>query len=151
MQRLDHASSWIDEHRDVVFDLIRIYLGIGLFVKGLEFLSEPEFLAAQLRASGEAGYRFDFIKTLLAHYVPLAHIGGGLLLAAGLLTRIATALQIPVLAAAVFLAYAEEGLLTHNQELKFTALVLFLLILILIHGPGRLSVDHVLRPRGVKS
>ena len=55
--------------------------------------------------------------------------------------------QLPVLVGAVFFVYGRDGLFSHNQELQSTALVLFLLILILIHGPGRLSVDHQLKNR----
>ncbi len=131
----------------MAFDLVRIYLGIGLFVKGLQFISEREFLSQALRESGATEFRFDFITTLLAHYIPLAHIGGGLLLAVGLLTRTSTLFQLPILIGAVFFVYGRDGLFGHNQELQFTALVLFLLILILIHGAGRLSVDHYLRER----
>jgi uncharacterized membrane protein YphA (DoxX/SURF4 family) len=126
---------------------MRIYLGIGLFVKGLEFISDRQFLSSTLRASGAEAFRFDFVATFLAHYIPLAHIGGGLLLAAGLMTRVSTLFQLPVLFGAVFLVYGRDGLFGHNQDFQFTALVLFLLILILIHGAGRLSVDHYLRER----
>lgn len=141
------ANRWIEERRDMVFDLMRIYLGIGLFVKGLQFISDREFLNAALREPGAVTFRFDFVAAFLAHYIPLAHIGGGLLLAAGLMTRVSTLFQLPVLFGAVFFVYGKDGLFGHNQELQFTALVLFLLILILIHGPGRLSVDHHLRAR----
>ena len=142
MDRIEAARGWIDERRDMVFDLMRIYLGVGLFVKGLQFISDRAFLSDALRESGAATFKFDFLATFLAHYIPLAHIGGGLLLAAGLMTRVSTLFQLPILFGAVFFVYGRDGLFGHNQELQFTALVLFLLILILIHGPGRLSVDH---------
>jgi uncharacterized membrane protein YphA (DoxX/SURF4 family) len=144
MERARAAQRFIADHRDMVFDLMRIYLGIGLAVKGLQVLSDREFLTSALRESGAGEFKFDFIATFLAHYIPLAHIGGGLLLAAGLMTRIATLAQLPVLTGAVFFVYGRDGLFSHNQELQFTALVLFLLVLILIHGAGRLSVDHFL-------
>lgn len=147
MDRLEPVRRWIEERKDLVFDLMRIYLGIGLFVKGLQFISEREFLSRALRESGATEFRFDFIATFLAHYIPLAHIGGGLLLAVGLMTRTSTLFQLPILVGAVFFVYGRDGLFGHNQELQFTALVLFLLILILIHGAGRLSVDHYIRER----
>jgi uncharacterized membrane protein YphA (DoxX/SURF4 family) len=148
MERWEAIGRYIEQRRDMVFDLMRIYLGIGLFVKGLEFISDREFLTRALRESAAVEFKFDFLATFLAHYIPLAHIGGGLLLAAGLMTRISTLFQLPVLFGAVFLVYGRDGLFGHNQEFQFTALVLFLLILILIHGAGRLSVDHHLRAKG---
>jgi uncharacterized membrane protein YphA (DoxX/SURF4 family) len=147
MERWNALLNWVEQRRDMVFDLMRIYLGIGLFVKGLQFISEREFLSQALRESAAIEFKFDFVATFLAHYIPLAHIGGGLLLAAGLMTRISTLFQLPVLFGAVFLVYGRDGLFSHNQEFQFTALVLFLLLLILIHGAGRLSVDHYLERR----
>lgn len=138
-------QGWIEQRRDMVFDLIRIYLGLGLLVKGVQFISDREFLTRVLRESDAIQFKFDFLLTFLAHYIPLAHIGGGLLLAAGLLTRVSTLFQLPILVGAVILSYYEEGLFTHNQDFQFTALVLFLLVLILIHGAGRLSLDHYLK------
>ena len=63
----------------------------------------------------------------------------------GLLTRIAALFQLPVLIGACFFVYGRDGIFAHNQEFQFTALVLFLLVLVLIRGAGRLSVDGYLR------
>ena len=63
----------------------------------------------------------------------------------GLWTRTAILANIPVLFGAVFFVYFEQGLFTQNQGLEFTALVLFLLCILLIYGPGRFSVDHYLK------
>jgi len=139
------ALGRIEPNRDILFDLMRVYLGIGLFVKGIQFIGDREFLLTVLQQSSALEFKFRPVSTFLAHYIPLAHLGGGALLAAGLMTRISTFFQLPILLGAVSLAYTEEGLLTHNQNFEFTALVLFLLVLIFLHGGGRLSVDHYLR------
>ena len=131
-------EAWIAENRDVFFDLMRIYLGIGLFVKGIQFTWDDGYISNLLLQSG----RLQVLSTAIAHYIPIAHIGGGLLLAMGFMTRTAVLFQLPILAGAVFLIHMQEGLFTRGQNLEFTALVLFLLLLILVHGPGRWSVDH---------
>src|ERR1019366_2345655 len=64
---------------------------------------------------------------LLMHYVILVHFVGGAMLAFGFLTRLAALVQIPVLAGAVFLIHRKDGLLSPDQSLEFSALVLFLL------------------------
>ena len=143
MDRWNALRKWIEARRYMVFDLVRMYLGVGLFVKGIQFLGDREFLRGALQESGTE--HFDIGAAFLAHYIPLAHIGGGLLLAVGLLTRVSTLFQLPVLLGAVFFVYGRDGLFAHNQDLQFTALVLFLLVLILIHGGGRLSVDDYLK------
>jgi len=134
----------VESNRDLCFDLLRIYLGIGLFVKGILFLTDLSGLTELLMKSG----RFQAFNFLLSHYIPLAHIGGGFMMAIGFWTRTAILANIPVLFGAVFFVYFEEGLFTQNQGLEFTALVFFLLCVLLIYGPGRWSVDSYLRKSG---
>jgi len=50
--------------------------------------------------------------------------------------------QLPILIGAVFLVHLQEGLFTRHQNLEFSLLVLFLLVLVFIHGSGRWSVDY---------
>ena len=144
-------ESWrrrIEANRDILFDLMRIYLGIGLFVKGVQFSQDTTYITEAVRQAGAAEFLFNAIDLFGAHYIVLAHIGGGLLLAVGLMTRISTAFQFPILAGAVYLALnSEAGIFSRNLDLDFTAFVLVLLILIFLHGAGKLSVDHYLRSR----
>jgi uncharacterized membrane protein YphA (DoxX/SURF4 family) len=49
--------------------------------------------------------------------------------------------QIPVLTGAVLLVHWQDGLLSANQSLEFSALVLFLLVLVCAFGGGRWSLD----------
>ena len=115
------------------------------YVKLLEGdLTDMSSLSDLLMKSG----RFQPISFLLTHYIPLAHVGGGFMMAIGLWTRTAIALNIPILFGAVFFVHIEAGLFTQNQGLEFTALVLFLLILLLIWGPGKWSVDYYLKKAG---
>ena len=85
---------------------------------------------------------------MLLHYVILAHFIGGLLLTIGLFTRLAALAQIPILAVAVFIVHRQDGLFAMGQSLEFSALVLFLLVVILVSGAGRLSLDHVVFGEG---
>lgn len=148
MKHLERLKGSIDSNKDVAVDLIRIYLGIGLFVKGLQFLNDEAFMLDVLQRSEAFEFRFSFVPTFLAHYIPIAHLGGGVLLAAGLMTRITVLFQLPVLVGAVWFSHRlGTGVLGHNQEFQFSSLVLFLLIIILLHGVGRLSVDHHLESR----
>lgn len=135
---LDLAS-----HRRIPMDLIRIYLGIALLVKGVQFFRDPAFVRQALTQDGILGSAPDII----VYYITLAHVVGGLLLALGLWTRVAALVQIPVLFGAAFLVHLPEGTLTYTHRFEFTALVLFLLVLLLVHGGGRISLDHRLRAR----
>lgn len=75
------------------------------------------------------------------HYVALAHLVGGLMLAAGLLTRLAALAQLPILFVATFFLHLQEGLLSTSQSLELSALVLVLLIVYSLWGAGPYSLD----------
>lgn len=128
---------WISDNREVVLDLVRIYLGIGLFVRGILFISEAQGIETLVDLS-----EFSVASAGIVHYVSFVHLLGGLMLAAGLLTRLAALLQIPILVGAVFLVHLQEGLLSPSQSLEFSALVLFLLVVVFVFGPGPWSADR---------
>jgi uncharacterized membrane protein YphA (DoxX/SURF4 family) len=137
MFRYRDAVDWINEHRAVALDLVRIYLGVGLFVRGVLFAYQSQGVEVLVDLS-----KFSLASAALAHYVTFAHLLGGLMLAAGLLTRLAALFQIPILAGAVFLVHLPQGLLTADQSLEFAALVLFLLVVVFVFGPGEWSADR---------
>jgi uncharacterized membrane protein YphA (DoxX/SURF4 family) len=132
--------AWADSRRDAWLDCIRIYLGAGLVARGLLMGSSASaaFVVDALQRSGQTW----LVTGLVLHYVMFAHLVGGGLLAIGFVTRIASLVQIPVLIGAVFLVHRSEGLLASGQSLEFSALVLFLLVVFLVGGAGRLSVDY---------
>lgn len=136
---MKNLIAWVDDHRQYCFELLRMYLGIGLFVRGVLFASDPALLGGFMSQGG-----FDAGAVMIAHYVVVAHLCGGLMLAAGLLTRIAAAAQVPILFGAVFFVHRQDGLFTRTQNLEFTVFVLFALLLILAHGSGRWSLDWYL-------
>jgi uncharacterized membrane protein YphA (DoxX/SURF4 family) len=137
--------SWAESHREHWLDCIRIYLGLALFARGLMLVFDirTEFFLNLLSHSDQ-----EWIVTgLLLHYVTLAHFVGGALLIVGLLTRIAALVQIPILAGAVFIVHRQDGLFALGQSLELSALVLFLLVVVLIAGPGPLSLDAAMADR----
>jgi len=127
------------EDRSLGLDIVRAFLGIGLLVRGAVFAVQPDAFYGLLDTQDPA-----FSAMVFAHYVSLAHLAGGLFLALGLLTRIAAAVQVPILAGAVFWVHLGEGLAAPGQGLEFAALVLVLLIVFTVFGSGRLSLDHYL-------
>lgn len=140
MKCVDEYLDWIEDRRDYFFELIRIYLGIALLIRGLYFFlpAGREVLVGFLDTMG-GGW---LSSVLWGHYIIMAHLVGGFFLAIGLLTRLSALLQIPVLVGAVFFVHIQEGLFTLGQSLELAALVLFLLVMVFIRGPGVLSLDH---------
>jgi putative oxidoreductase len=126
------------------FDLVRMYLGVALFVRGALFIADPTRVLAFMSKSSDW-----FWPVLIAHYVGIAHVGGGILLALGLATRIAALVQVPVLVGAVFQVHLHEPLLHGNQSLELASLVLVLLLAYGVFGAGPLSLDHRVIRHGV--
>lgn len=126
-------------------DVIRIYLGVGLMVRGALFIGNPDILITFLRRTN-----MWFVPLAVSQYVVAAHLCGGILLTLGLGTRIAAAVQIPPLIGAVLFVHIGEGLLTAGQSLEFAALVLAMLTAFTVFGAGRLSLDSWLPRRNAE-
>jgi putative oxidoreductase len=140
MQRLSAFAAWAESHRELWLDCVRIYLGLGLFARGLLLVTNTS-----------TGYFIDVLQRAnqpwivtgaVLHYVMLAHALGGLMLLVGFLTRIAALVQVPILAGAVFFVHRQDGLFAMGQSLEFSALVLFLLLVFVVNGAGKWSLDH---------
>ena len=132
--------NWISELKRnpvLCMDFLRIYLGVSLLLKGINFIMEPKVLSVWMETS-----QFFAMKALIAHYVVLAHLTGGLLLTLGLVTRIAALVQVPVLLGAVIFVHSKEGFFTTAQNLELTTLVLVLLVFFSLAGGGPLSLDQ---------
>ena len=135
MEKYRQLIRWQSRHNTIGFDLVRMFMGVALFVRGIIFMQNPETLQ---ELAGDGGTAVSSVEG----YVIWAHLIGGLLLAFGLLTRIAALIQIPILANAVFFVHLEWGFAEPNQSLELSVLVLVLLAIIFIYGAGRLSVDY---------
>src|SRR5262249_40538933 len=119
--------------------------GIGLFLKAIWFMQHPEYLTAIFAQAGP----LSFLPAAVGHYVIMGHLAGGLLLAIGLLTRLAALAQIPILLGAVFAVHLPAVQAAAPREgVEFSALVLFLLVLIFLRGSGPWSVDARIFGRG---
>ena len=131
---------WAESRREIWLDCVRIYLGLGLLARGLLLITNTStgYFVDLLQRSGQS-----WLTTgVILHYVMLAHFVGGAMLTVGFLTRVAAAVQIPILAGAVFFVHRKDGLFAMGQSLEFSALVLFLLVIFFISGAGPLSVDR---------
>ena len=116
------------------FDLIRIYLGIGLTVRGVLFLLNPGWISHLLTTGGDT--------PLAARLIAVGHIAGGALLGLGLFTRIAAAIQVVPVFGALVLLHSHDDLASQNQSLEFSALVLIMLVFFACFGAGEWSLDQ---------
>ena len=140
---LNQCKTWLHSHPDVMIDLVRVYVGVALFFKGIYFIANREELLQIMERAGS----WAIAPMVLAHYIVPAHLVGGVLLALGLATRAAAIAQLPILIGAVAYVHLPELTLMGaepRQNLELSALVMFLTLLVALYGPGRFSIDAVI-------
>jgi putative oxidoreductase len=142
MNTVTRIEHWADTHHPRWIDYIRIALGLFIFFKGVMFISNTEALMGMMTTID-----IGFVNMALAHYVAFAHLVGGLMIAMGLLTRFAIVFQLPILFFAVFFVNIQQGFLSvsNNLEFEISLVTFILLIVFLIYGSGKLSIDEFMR------
>ena len=134
MGRIKSLNKWANAHTYIPLDVLRIALGIFLFIKGTSFISDSQKLVELIEPlKGMGG------SMLLIHYIAPAHIIGGILICFGLLTRWASIAQIPILIGAVLINIMIEA---DTTSLILSLTVLALLLFFTIYGSGRHSADY---------
>lgn len=138
MSVITDVEKWGNAHRPGFLDLFRIILGVFITYKGLYFITHMNEL--QMTTSGINTW---FAGATLAHYVIFAHILGGPLIVVGLFTRIACLIQIPILIGAIIFVNYPEGFLSvgNHMELEVSLIVMVGLIVFMVFGAGRFSID----------
>jgi uncharacterized membrane protein YphA (DoxX/SURF4 family) len=136
-QKIEH---WAESHHPAWLDLLRMCLGIFLFIKGIVFISDISELERLL-----ININMDWSSFWVAHYIAFAHIVGGILIALGLLTRPAILFQLPILLGAVLFVLPGMDYNSINTEWWISALTLGLLLLFWVFDSGPWSLDNYMR------
>ncbi len=127
-------NKWANAHTYYPLDIIRFALGIFLFYKGIDFISNSEILLELIKPlKSFAG------GMLTVHYVAPAHLVGGILIFFGLLTRWAIIAQLPILIGALLINFIGE---MNTTNLLLSSVVLILCVFFLFYGSGKHSVDY---------
>ena len=137
MSVITDVEKWGNNHRPGFLDFFRMVLGIFITYKGVFFITHMNEL--EMTASG---VNVAFAAVVLSHYIIFAHLLGGPLIFFGLFTRIVCLIQIPILIGAVIFINLPKGLLSiGNMELWASIVVLVGLVVFMIFGAGRFSID----------
>ncbi len=140
MNSILRIEDWTEHHYPRAIDFLRIALGLILIYRGFSFASHEEVIHSMILQS-----KIQYLTFMAAQYLILAHIGGGILIASGILTRLGTIINLPVLIAAVFFINMPQGFTPVNTELVLSIIVLTLLLLFLFYGAGEFSVEHFIK------
>ena len=114
--------------------LLRITLGVIFVLHGYRALHGGARGMADYIA--RIGFPAEFAATL-AWYLIVVHLAGGALMIIGYWTRLAAAMQLPIMLSAVALVHWKQGI----DRVEFPFLVLVATLAIALMGPGTLSVD----------
>lgn len=137
MATIKSLNKWANAHTYYPLDILRIALGVFLFIKGIDFMANIEVLMELFKPIQ------NFAGGMLAiHYVIPAHFIGGLLIVFGLLTRWALILQLPIIVGAVLINFIGE---MNAINLIFSVLVLLLCVFFIFYGSGKHSVDYYMK------
>ena len=124
----------LEGKQHTAYAYIRIFLGIAMAVRGLILITNPDSMSQLVNEQQMyLGYAA----------VAMVHLVGGVFLAIGFYPRLASLLLIPVLMGAVFVVHAGEGLMTAGQSLELAVMVLFLLVIFAVFGPGPLDITKL--------
>lgn len=148
MNVINSVEDWGNSHRPGFLDFFRIALGAFITYKGVVFASNIESLKMTVE-----GLNMAYLGIVLAHYVIFAHLLCGPLIVFGVLTRIMCLVQVPILIGAIVLVNAPKGFLSvgNHMELEVSILVLVGLIVFMVFGAGKFSIDEKRRQEKARS
>lgn len=124
---------------DVVLLVFRVTLGVMIFLHGYNHLRGPGGVDGTARWFGNLGFRPAKVHALMSGFVELA-VGVGLLL--GLLTAVACAALIGIMAVAGWTAHRPNGFFIFRDGYEYVLVVAVTALALATFGPGPISLDN---------
>lgn len=119
--------------------LFRIVLGLTLFIKGINFARNIEFLEG-LISNIALLERLTFLKIM----IPIIHILGGFCIIIGVYSRLMILIQLPIILTAIVFLLISGGM-HYYREIVFAAGIFILLLLYLKLGDGFYSWKNLIK------
>ncbi|NKI27186.1 DoxX family protein [Arenibacter sp. 6A1] len=137
MDTIKSLNKWANAHTYYPLDLLRVALGVFLFIKGIQFMSNPIEMAEIFRP-----FQNMPMGIWIMHYVAPAHFIGGFLLVIGLLTRLTVLAQLPILVGAILVNFFGE---MNVNNLLLASITFLVCVFFLFYGSGKHSADYYLK------
>jgi len=125
--------------KSIILFLFRIILGLTLFIKGINFVRNQEFLEG-LISNAALLENLSFLKIV----IPFIHILGGFMIIIGVYSRLMIFIQLPIILAAIVLLLISGGM-SYYREIAFALAILILLISYLKFGDGLYSWNNLIK------
>lgn len=137
MATINSLNKWANAHTYYPLDLVRAALGVFLFIKGIDIMSDHAQMAEMTKPFEDLpGGMF------ILHYIVPAHFVGGFLIVIGLLTRWAVLAQLPILIGAILVNFLGE---MNTTNLILASVTFLVCIFFLFYGSGKHSADYYLK------
>jgi len=141
MNLIHRIEKWGDGHHPKILDIIRVALGVFLFLKGLGFMQNGANLKEMIESQPDIAWSSGWLMVAV-YYVTFVHFVGGILIMLGILTRLSALLQLPIVfGAIIFINYLQSPF---NTDLISSIAAFVLLLVFLIIGSGKWSVENYL-------
>ena len=145
MNVIHKIEKWGDSHHPRFLDIIRVALGIFLLLKGLGFMENSAYLKSLIESQPDIPVSSGGLMALV-YYVTFVHLVGGALIALGIMTRLSSLLQIPIVFGAVFFVNVLQS--PFNTDLVSSIAALILLVVFTVIGSGKWSLERYLESFG---
>lgn len=139
MNLLTKIQNWGDHHHPKWLDYIRIALGLTLVFNGISLAAHLNDFTVMMH-NAMLGTAVSI--SLIAHFIIVFHLVGGLLIALGSHTRAFCLLNIFAVIAAIFFVSMESHIYEPYALFWFSAAILLGLAFFLVEGDGVLSIEH---------
>jgi uncharacterized membrane protein YphA (DoxX/SURF4 family) len=134
MGQIKSLNKWANRHTYWPLDIVRMALGVFLFIKGINFMADSQMLLDLFSPFKDmAG------GMIMVHYVAPAHFIGGILIFFGLLTRWAIIAQLPILIGAILINFVGE---MDSYNLIMASITFLVCIFFMFYGSGKHSSDY---------
>ncbi|MGZ4001031.1 MAG: DoxX family protein [Mucilaginibacter sp.] len=141
MNLIHRIEKWGDSHHPKFLDVIRVFLGIFLFLKGLGFMENSAYLKSLIESQPDIAFSSGWLMAAV-YYVTFVHFVGGILIMLGIMTRVSALVQLPVVfCALLFINYLQSPF---NTDLISSVAAFVLLIVFTVIGSGKWSVESYL-------
>lgn len=137
MATIKSLNKWANAHTYYPLDIVRLALGVFLFMKGVDFMSNQAQLVEVIKPFQDLPGGM-----LTLHYLVPAHFVGGFLIVVGLFTRWAVMAQLPILIGAVLVNFLGE---MNSTNLILATITMIVCLFFLFYGSGKHSMDYYLK------
>lgn len=136
-----HYSNFLKKLSDLPLLIFRVVLVYGFYSPALYKISDFAGTASWFESLGMP------LPTLNAYLAGITEFAGVILLTLGLWTRFISLPLIITMVVAIFTVHIDHGFPAIRNGIEIPLYFIFMLFTLMVYGPGRLSIDHLIEKK----